>query len=126
MAVVSTLVPIAGPVIDQHFAERLAVHDHTYKGTPDLEHAHAYDSDSKNFESDPDVIITMSNDGSIGGSFFLIEPQSLRGDDADGIRFLRPSDSERPDEIKLTVPVRPPRLAPILNKTEPNVRLNLV
>jgi hypothetical protein len=40
IAVFALLFPVAGPIIDHHFAERLPGHGHVYMDGPELSHGH--------------------------------------------------------------------------------------
>jgi hypothetical protein len=43
IAVLAALLPIAGPLLDHHYVERLASHNHIYLGEVNPDHTHPYE-----------------------------------------------------------------------------------
>lgn len=123
IAIIAVLMPVAGPAIDHHFFERFAFHAHVYLGDPDLDHGHVYDSDSNSASSDSDNYIATSGDGPSTGNSTLVA-NDLANIDAltppeDGVLNRPGTVIERPREIVIAQPEKPPRTQPPVTQLEP-------
>jgi hypothetical protein len=61
-AVFALLLPVAGPIIDHHFAERLPGHGHVYMDGPELSHEHDLSS-SHNHTATATTVLAVDESG---------------------------------------------------------------
>jgi hypothetical protein len=110
VALIALLIPVAGAAVDHHFFERYAFHAHVYLGDPDLDHGHISDVDPDAAQS---TYVATSSDGPSTGSVTFLADDPVDADSlieiADGILGKYFDSFERPPEIVIAMPEKPPR-----------------
>ncbi len=113
IALVALLLPVSGPAFDHHFFERFAFHEHVYFGTPNLDHHHFYESTSGETDKDSGTFVATSGDGPSTGSvsFFADNPTNIDSmiELEDGLIGRSREGFQRPSEIVIALPKKPPR-----------------
>jgi hypothetical protein len=110
VALIALLIPVAGAAVDHHFFERYAFHAHVYLGDPDLDHGHVSDVDS---DVSQNTYVATSSDGPSNGSVTFLADDPVAANSlielADGILGKSLDSFERPPEIVIAMPEKPPR-----------------
>jgi hypothetical protein len=60
--VVALLLPVLGPAVDHHFADRLPAHEHVYAGGGPAEHTHDQNAPHSHDPGDEDGVVTLVHD----------------------------------------------------------------
>jgi hypothetical protein len=124
------ILPILGPALDHHFAERLPFHEHIYRGAVVPEHAHLYQIPHEH-TPDGKSIVPKEYAADVPAGLLHIAPITLVFTELVidlvpavvtqfGLPIARqvfggPLDQQRLPDVPLEPPEQPPRLAPSLS-----------